>query len=72
MKWLTRIALVPGTTRVAGLVGFGYLPGLGNDTSIALSLARRMRDILSGEPARVYRQSSSEFFKGTGNVRSSN
>jgi putative membrane protein len=38
----------------AGLVGFGYLLGLGNDTSIALSLAKRMREILFGVPALVY------------------
>ncbi|HEY4341817.1 MAG TPA: lysylphosphatidylglycerol synthase domain-containing protein [Steroidobacteraceae bacterium] len=38
----------------AGLVGFGYLLGLGNDTSIALSLAKRMREILFGVPALAY------------------
>jgi putative membrane protein len=38
----------------AGLVGFGYLLGLGNDTSIALSLAKRMREIVFGVPALVY------------------
>jgi putative membrane protein len=38
----------------AGLVGFGYLLGLGNDASIALSLAKRMREILFGVPALVY------------------
>ena len=37
----------------AGLVGFGYLVGLGNDTSIALSLAKRMREILFGVPALI-------------------
>lgn len=47
----------------AGLVGFGYLLGLGNDTSIALSLAKRMREIVFGVPALVY--------WGTTHVRSS-
>jgi putative membrane protein len=42
----------------AGLVGFGYLLGLGNDASIALSLAKRMREILFGVPALVYWQFS--------------
>jgi len=54
----------------AGLVGFGYLLGLGNDASIALSLAKRMREILFGVPALVYWQWS-WVFKGTSNVRSS-
>jgi putative membrane protein len=40
----------------AGLVGFGYLLGLGNEASIALSLAKRMREILFGVPALVYWQ----------------
>jgi putative membrane protein len=40
----------------AGLVGFGYLLGVGNDASIALSLAKRMREILFGVPALVYWQ----------------
>ena len=40
----------------AGLVGFGYLLGLGSDASIALSLAKRMREILFGVPALVYWQ----------------
>jgi hypothetical protein len=40
----------------AGLVGFGYLVGLGNDASIALSLAKRMREILFGVPALLYWQ----------------
>src|SRR5580704_15800648 len=40
----------------AGLVGFGYLLGLGNDASIALSLAKRMREILFGVPALAYWQ----------------
>jgi hypothetical protein len=35
----------------AGLVGFGYLLGLGSDAAIALSLAKRMREILFGLPA---------------------
>ena len=39
---------------------------------IALSLAKRMREILFGVPALLYWQSSSAFFKGTGHVRSSN
>jgi putative membrane protein len=42
----------------AGLVGFGYLLGLGNDASIALSLAKRMREILFGVPALMYWQLS--------------
>jgi putative membrane protein len=40
----------------AGLVGLGYLLGLGTDASIALSLAKRMREILFGVPALVYWQ----------------
>jgi putative membrane protein len=40
----------------AGLVGFGYLLGLPNDASIALSLAKRMREILFGIPALAYWQ----------------
>ncbi len=40
----------------AGLVGFGYLLGLPNDVSIALSLAKRMREILFGVPALAYWQ----------------
>jgi putative membrane protein len=40
----------------AGLVGFGYLLGVGNDVSIALSLAKRMREIVFGVPALVYWQ----------------
>jgi putative membrane protein len=54
----------------AGLVGFGYLLGVGNDTSIALSLAKRMREILFGVPALLYWQGL-WVFKGMGNVRSS-
>ena len=54
----------------AGLVGFGYLLGLGNDATIALSLAKRMREILFGVPALVYWQGL-WILKGTGNVRSS-
>jgi putative membrane protein len=54
----------------AGLVGFGDLLGLGNDASIALSLAKRMREILFGVPALVYWQGS-WVFKGIGDVRSS-
>jgi len=54
----------------AGLVGFGYLLGLGNDASIALSLAKRMREILFGVPALVYWQWS-WVFKGASDVRSS-
>ena len=54
----------------AGLVGFGYLLGLGNDASIALSLAKRMREILFGVPALVYWQGF-WIFKGVRNVRSS-
>jgi putative membrane protein len=50
------IFIVPAGLGVqeAGLVGFGYLLGLGNDTSIALSLAKRMREILFGVPALIY------------------
>ncbi len=55
----------------AGLVGFGYLLGVGNDASIALSAAKRMREVLFGVPALVYWQAF-WVFKGTGNVRSSN
>jgi hypothetical protein len=44
----------------AGRVGFGYLLGLGNDASIALSLAKRMREILFGVPALGYWQLSRE------------
>jgi putative membrane protein len=40
----------------AGLAGFGYLLGLPNDASIALSLAKRMREILFGVPALLYWQ----------------
>jgi putative membrane protein len=40
----------------AGLVGFGYLLGVGSDAGIALSLAKRMREILFGVPALVYWQ----------------
>jgi putative membrane protein len=54
----------------AGLVGFGYLLGLGNDASIALSLAKRMREILFGVPALLYWQWS-WVFKGASDVRSS-
>ena len=54
----------------AGLVGFGYLLGLGNDASIALSLAKRMREILFGVPALVYWQGL-WVFKGMRNVGSS-
>jgi uncharacterized membrane protein YbhN (UPF0104 family) len=35
----------------AGLVGVGQLLGLGSDVAIALSLAKRMREILFGIPA---------------------
>jgi putative membrane protein len=35
----------------AGLVGIGYVLGLGSDVAIALSLAKRMREILFGLPA---------------------
>ncbi len=35
----------------AGLVGVGHLLGLGSDVAIALSLAKRMREILFGLPA---------------------
>ena len=39
--------------REAGLVGFGYLLGPGNDAGIALSPAKRMREVLLGVPALV-------------------
>jgi putative membrane protein len=35
----------------AGLIGVGHLLGLGTDVAIALSLAKRMREILFGLPA---------------------
>ena len=35
----------------AGLVGIGHVLGLGSDVAIALSLAKRMREILFGLPA---------------------
>lgn len=35
----------------AGLIGIGYLLGLGSDVALALSLAKRMREILFGLPA---------------------
>jgi uncharacterized membrane protein YbhN (UPF0104 family) len=35
----------------AGLVGVGHVLGLGSDVAIALSLAKRMREILFGLPA---------------------
>lgn len=35
----------------AGLVGVGHVLGLGSDVAIALSLAKRMREILFGVPA---------------------
>jgi putative membrane protein len=35
----------------AGLIGVGHLLGLGSDVAIALSLAKRMREILFGLPA---------------------
>ena len=52
------IFVVPAGVGVqeAGLVGFGYLLGVGNDASIALSLAKRMREVLFGVPALVYWQ----------------
>ena len=52
------IFIVPAGLGVqeAGLVGFGYLLGLGSDASIALSLAKRMREILFGVPALSYWQ----------------
>jgi len=47
------IFLVPAGIGVqeAGLVGVGQLLGFGNDLMIALSLAKRMREILFGAPA---------------------
>jgi hypothetical protein len=35
----------------AGLVGIGHVLGLGSDVAVALSLAKRMREILFGLPA---------------------
>jgi len=35
----------------AGLVGIGHVLGLGSDVAIALSLAKRMREVLFGLPA---------------------
>jgi putative membrane protein len=37
----------------AGLIGVGHVLGLGSDVAIALSLAKRMREILFGLPALV-------------------
>jgi putative membrane protein len=37
----------------AGLVGIGHMLGVGSDVAIALSLAKRMREILFGLPALV-------------------
>jgi hypothetical protein len=47
------IFLVPAGLGVqeAGFVGLGYLLGIGSDLAIALSLAKRMREILFGLPA---------------------
>jgi putative membrane protein len=66
------IFVVPAGVGVqeAGLVGFGYLLGVGSDASIALSLAKRMREILFGVPALMYWQWS-WVFKGASDVRSS-
>jgi putative membrane protein len=52
------IFVVPAGVGVqeAGLVGFGYLLGLPGEVSIALSLAKRMREILFGVPALIYWQ----------------
>jgi putative membrane protein len=38
-------------TQEAGLVGLGYILGLGSDAAIALSLAKRVREIVFGLPA---------------------
>ncbi len=48
--------LVPAGLGVqeAGLVGFGYLLGVGGDLAIALSLAKRMREIVFGVPALLF------------------
>jgi hypothetical protein len=35
----------------AGLIGVGHALGLGSDVAMALSLAKRMREILFGLPA---------------------
>jgi hypothetical protein len=35
----------------AGLIGVGHVLGIGRDVAIALSLAKRMREILFGLPA---------------------
>jgi putative membrane protein len=45
--------VVPGALGVqeAGLIGVGHLLGVGPDVAIALSLAKRMREILFGLPA---------------------
>ena len=49
------IFLVPAGIGVqeASLVGLGHLLGISADTALALSLAKRMREILSGVPALV-------------------
>ena len=45
--------MVPGALGVqeAGLIGSGLLLGLGSDVALALSLAKRMREVLFGLPA---------------------
>jgi putative membrane protein len=45
----------------AGLIGVGYLLGVGGDTAIALSMVKRMREILFGLPALAAWSASSWF-----------
>ena len=47
----------------AGLLGVGQLLGLGSDVAIALSLAKRMREILFGTPALLVWQLKSRFLR---------
>ena len=42
----------------AGLIGVGHMLGLGSDVAIALSLAKRMREVLFGLPALIIWQLS--------------
>jgi putative membrane protein len=47
----------------ASLIGVGQLLGLGSDVAIALSLAKRMREILFGLPALLVWQVTSRFLR---------
>jgi hypothetical protein len=50
--------MVPSALGVqeAGLIGVGLLLGLGSDVALALSLAKRMREVLFGLPSLLARQ----------------